>query len=132
MRKRQSWRTTSYGTEKDGKIVKAAMQWLQLGYAWTLACYAPAARLIKPQTEGSPLLRAAFEKEYIMAAIQTTRPAPFGANSTFRVLTSASAILSAVRGWNDARVTRKALSKLSNRELDDIGLCRGDVERMGR
>jgi len=67
-----------------------------------------------------------------MAAIQTTRPAPFGANSTFRVLTSASAILSAVRGWNDARVTRKALSKLSNRELDDIGLCRGDVERMGR
>ena len=34
--------------------------------------------------------------------------------------------------WNDARVTRKALSKLTDRELDDIGLCRGDVELIGR
>ncbi|WP_242494371.1 DUF1127 domain-containing protein [Loktanella sp. IMCC34160] len=33
-----------------------------------------------------------------------------------------------LRAWNDARVTRKALSQLSNRELDDIGLCRGDIE----
>lgn len=34
--------------------------------------------------------------------------------------------------WNDARVTRKALSKLTDRELDDIGLCRGDVDLIGR
>ena len=34
--------------------------------------------------------------------------------------------------WNSARVTRKALSKLSNRELDDIGLCRGDIDLIGR
>jgi uncharacterized protein YjiS (DUF1127 family) len=34
--------------------------------------------------------------------------------------------------WNDARVTRKALSKLTDRELDDIGLCRGDIEMIGR
>ncbi|MCO6385081.1 DUF1127 domain-containing protein [Oceanicola sp. 502str15] len=32
--------------------------------------------------------------------------------------------------WNDRRVTRKALSKLTDRELDDIGLCRGDVEAL--
>lgn len=67
-----------------------------------------------------------------MAAIQTTRPAPFGAIATYRAVTFVSAIASAVQGWNDARVTRKALSKLSDRELDDIGLCRGDVEQMGR
>ncbi|MDU8928676.1 DUF1127 domain-containing protein [Alisedimentitalea sp. MJ-SS2] len=30
--------------------------------------------------------------------------------------------------WNDARVTRNALSQLSDRELEDIGLCRGDIE----
>ena len=30
--------------------------------------------------------------------------------------------------WNDARVTRHSLGKLSDRELDDIGLCRGDIE----
>lgn len=36
--------------------------------------------------------------------------------------------IAAVATWNDARVTRNALSKLSDRELDDIGLCRGDIE----
>lgn len=30
--------------------------------------------------------------------------------------------------WNDARVTRKALSRLSDRELDDIGLSRSDID----
>jgi uncharacterized protein YjiS (DUF1127 family) len=30
--------------------------------------------------------------------------------------------------WNDARITRNALSKLSDRELEDIGLCRGDID----
>jgi uncharacterized protein YjiS (DUF1127 family) len=67
-----------------------------------------------------------------MAAVDTTRPAPFGAISTYRAingLTNAFGVLSA---WNDARVTRKALGKLSDRELDDIGLCRGDIEFMGR
>jgi uncharacterized protein YjiS (DUF1127 family) len=41
-----------------------------------------------------------------------------------------SRIVAMLGEWNDARVTRKALSKLSDRELDDIGLNRGDVERM--
>ncbi len=30
--------------------------------------------------------------------------------------------------WNDARVTRKSLSSLSDRELEDLGLVRGDIE----
>jgi uncharacterized protein YjiS (DUF1127 family) len=38
----------------------------------------------------------------------------------------------AFAAWNDARVTRKTLAKLSDRELDDIGLCRGDIELFGR
>lgn len=36
--------------------------------------------------------------------------------------------VSAFAGWNDARMTRNALSELSDRELDDIGLCRGDID----
>ncbi|WP_397543783.1 DUF1127 domain-containing protein [Roseovarius salis] len=32
--------------------------------------------------------------------------------------------------WIEARRTRKALSKLSDRELDDIGLTRGDIKRL--
>ncbi|MCR9147475.1 MAG: DUF1127 domain-containing protein [Rhodobacteraceae bacterium] len=38
--------------------------------------------------------------------------------------------IEAVRAWNDARVTRKELSRLSDRELDDIGLARGDINRI--
>ncbi len=41
-------------------------------------------------------------------------------------------LVSMVAAWNDARVTRNALSRLSDRELDDIGLCRGDIEDIAR
>jgi uncharacterized protein YjiS (DUF1127 family) len=33
-----------------------------------------------------------------------------------------------VAAWNDARVTRKSLSSLTDRELDDLGLVRGDID----
>jgi uncharacterized protein YjiS (DUF1127 family) len=33
-----------------------------------------------------------------------------------------------IAAWNDARVTRKALEALSDRELDDLGLNRGDID----
>ncbi len=36
----------------------------------------------------------------------------------------------AVMAWNDRRMTRKALNTLSARELDDIGLSRGDIANM--
>ncbi|OYU19285.1 MAG: hypothetical protein CFE34_06065 [Rhodobacteraceae bacterium PARR1] len=67
-----------------------------------------------------------------MAAFETTRPAPFGAISIFRLVTFVGDTFATVAEWNDARVTRNALGKLSDRELDDIGLCRGDIEMIGR
>jgi len=67
-----------------------------------------------------------------MAAVETTRPAPYGAITTYRAISALSNLLTALAAWNDARVTRKALTKLSDRELDDIGLCRGDIEMIGR
>lgn len=67
-----------------------------------------------------------------MAAYETTRPAPFGAISIFRAVRFFSDAAIAFSNWNDARVTRNALGKLSDRELDDIGLCRGDIEMIGR
>jgi len=39
-----------------------------------------------------------------------------------------SAAFTALRDWNDARITRNSLSRLSARELDDIGLCYGDID----
>lgn len=67
-----------------------------------------------------------------MAAVETTRPAPFGAIATYRALNTLSNAALAFQAWNDARVTRKALNRLSDRELDDIGLCRGDIDGLGR
>jgi len=67
-----------------------------------------------------------------MAAVETTRPAPYGAITTYRAINTLSNAVAAFQAWNDARVTRNALGKLSDRELDDIGLCRGDVEAIGR
>jgi uncharacterized protein YjiS (DUF1127 family) len=67
-----------------------------------------------------------------MAAVEMTRPAPFGAITTYRAVTGLSKFVTAMTSWNDARVTRNALNKLSDRELDDIGLCRGDIETLAR
>ena len=67
-----------------------------------------------------------------MAAVEMTRPAPLGAITTYRALNGLSNVLALLSAWNDARVTRNALSKLSDRELDDIGLCRGDIEQIAR
>lgn len=36
--------------------------------------------------------------------------------------------IAAVKDWNDERQTRMQLNKLSDRELADIGLCRGDID----
>ncbi len=53
-------------------------------------------------------------------------------NRTFGAGFSATKVLSSLVGfvaaWNDARVTRRALESLSDRELDDLGLNRGDIE----
>ena len=63
-----------------------------------------------------------------MVAIDTTRAAAPAIAS--RIITVFYDIAAAVSSWNDARVTRNALSRLSARELEDIGLCRGDIEEI--
>lgn len=67
-----------------------------------------------------------------MANYETPRVAPLGAITVFRLVQSVGNVATAFQIWNSARVTRKALSRLSNRELDDIGLCRGDIDQIGR
>ena len=57
------------------------------------------------------------------------------AASTSLVLPIAAAVnhlVAAVTRWNDARVTRKALSRLTDRELNDIGLVRGDIDHISK
>jgi len=51
-----------------------------------------------------------------MAAYETSRAAPFGAISIFRFVQSLGEVSARFAAWNDARVTRKTLSKLTDRE----------------
>ncbi len=63
-----------------------------------------------------------------MAAFDTTRTS-YGSNGLFgRITATIAAASAAMIDWNDARVTKNALSKLSERELADIGLTRADIE----
>jgi len=57
-------------------------------------------------------------------AITTNRSLGAG-SGTSRVLAD---VVGRIAAWNDARVTRKALSRLTDRELDDLGLTRGDID----
>lgn len=41
---------------------------------------------------------------------------------------SFTSLWASITAWNDRRSTRNELMKLSDRELDDIGLSRGDID----
>ncbi len=58
-----------------------------------------------------------------MATVVTSLPQATGNIAGFRILS----FISNVKTWNERRMTRKALSTLTDRELDDIGLNRGDI-----
>ena len=60
-----------------------------------------------------------------MAAFDTSRTVYGSTSAVSRFFAS---LLENIVAWNDARVTRKALSALSDRELEDIGLIRGDID----
>lgn len=63
-----------------------------------------------------------------MATFDTTRTT-YGAPGLFgRIGAALNTVVGTVVAWNDARVTRNALAKLSDRELEDIGLVRGDID----
>ena len=65
-----------------------------------------------------------------MAAIDTSRTAFGSASVANRFGKFVFSLIATVVAWNDARVTRNALNKLSDRELEDIGLVRGDIDEM--
>jgi len=67
-----------------------------------------------------------------MATFETTRPAPFGAEILHRAVSYIDELREALVEWNNHRVTRNAIARLSDRELNDIGLSRADVDAMPR
>lgn len=65
-----------------------------------------------------------------MTAFVTSRPMSTGIMAA--VGARFFGAFAAVQQWNDERVTRNALSKLSDRELEDIGLTRGDIDTVAK
>lgn len=63
-----------------------------------------------------------------MAAFDTTRTAYGSVMAVSRFSDFVMGLVGSVVAWNDARVTRKTLEALSDRELEDIGLVRGDID----
>lgn len=49
-----------------------------------------------------------------------------------RIINAFSGAINSVARYNEVRATRIALSRLSDRELEDIGLSRADIERVAR
>ena len=98
-----------------------------------LDCFACAARLNLYQIKAKSVsYLCKFERITAMATYEQSRTAPLGAITVFRMVQYVSNVSAMFQTWNAGRVTRKALSRLSNRELDDIGLCRGDIDLIGR
>ncbi len=63
-----------------------------------------------------------------MAAYDTSRTAYGSVIAVSRIASFVTGLFGSVVAWNDARVTRNALASLSDRELEDIGLIRGDID----
>lgn len=65
-----------------------------------------------------------------MAAFDTSRTTYGSSTVANRIYAFFANLAIEVAAWNDARVTRNALANLSDRELQDIGLSRSDIERV--
>jgi uncharacterized protein YjiS (DUF1127 family) len=61
-----------------------------------------------------------------MAAFDTTRPV--AVLSAGRITNFVANTFGSVAAWNDARTTRNSLSKLTSRELEDIGLTYAGID----
>jgi uncharacterized protein YjiS (DUF1127 family) len=63
----------------------------------------------------------------IMSVYETNRSVPLGSVTTLRVVSFFERAVDAVAIWRKARATASALSELSDKQLADIGLMRGDI-----
>ena len=73
------------------------------------------------QTKFSPI----YPRNMAMAAFDTSRPTYAASSKGFGAF--ATSLIAVFSAWNDSRQTRNALSQLSDHELEDIGLTRGDI-----
>ena len=106
------------------------MQFGHDGYAISLTSNRPNTGIIaSSQTQCHQIYRCRkFYKMTVMERLHLVNIAP----TPTIVSKYLNMVFSALSSWNDARMTRSALSKLSTRQLEDIGLVPGDIDRISR
>jgi uncharacterized protein YjiS (DUF1127 family) len=67
-----------------------------------------------------------------LATFNTPRTTYGVASFASRVSAFVADCATAFQAWNDARITSRALGHLTDRELADIGLVRGDIDDVAR
>lgn len=67
-----------------------------------------------------------------MAAFDTTRTTYGSTSAVSKIGTFFASLTSKIVAARDAALTRKALNALTDRELEDIGLSRGDVDSVAQ
>lgn len=65
-----------------------------------------------------------------MALFDMSRPVDANHGFGARLTNTFTGLVGTFAAWNDTRVTRNALSRLSDHELDDLGLTRADIDSM--
>ena len=60
-------------------------------------------------------------------AVAKATSVPFGAVTIYNTINAVEAFVVAVQTWNARRITRNALARLSDTQLNDIGLTFKDI-----
>lgn len=63
-----------------------------------------------------------------MATFTTNRTAYGATSAVSGIFAYFSRLSAAIAAWNDTRITRNALASLTDRELNDIGLSRHEID----
>ncbi|RED18676.1 DUF1127 domain-containing protein [Pontivivens insulae] len=63
-----------------------------------------------------------------MAMTTQTSVAPFGATAVYRFVTAIDRAVLKVRQWMIANETAEGLHQLTDRQLDDLGLLRANID----
>lgn len=62
-----------------------------------------------------------------MSVYETNHPVPLGSVATLRVVNLFERAYDAVLSWRNARATKGALARLTDLQLNDIGLTRAHI-----
>ena len=67
-----------------------------------------------------------------MALHEASRPVVANSGIGARLNKITTSVVAFLVAWNEARITRSELSKLSDHQLEDLGISRGEIDGLFR